>query len=865
MPDGFRLGAAFIQIDPDLTGFHDKLQSELDREASEVKVRVVPDSAGFKARLKEIADSSATGSETKVKVRADGETLKKDIVDSVENAADPASDKFSKTFTARTRERIKQGGSAAFSFMQSHANKAGFDSANSMGKAFIGSTVFGKNGAIVTGVGSLLATLPALGAIAGSGMVIALGAKIAATIPGVKKEFQSFGKQSLSILQQSVGPMVPYITRALSQVLGFLKQIEPQLKQLFAAAGPLIQPFLNALELLIKNLLPGFTVLLKSAAPALSVFGQILGTLGKNITTVFTAFAPVIRQSAVVLRALLDLVSGLLPIIAHLAAMFATTLGPVIVSFTQAFEAITPTINIVAKVLSDLAGAVLTSLAGTLVLLGQLLKGISPGLNAVATAFGQVFSVLENSGILFVVENALAAIVKPLTQLINGLLLGLAPILPQVINLFAQLLALLAGQLGDVLLQIVNLLLPLVPVLVAIVKVVVELLTGALHPLLPVISALIIAWYALNIAMSLNPFVLIVTGIVLLVALIVKFHKQIIDGIIKAWDFIVNLFKKYWKDILLIFLGPIGILVDLWMHFHKNITDAVMTAWNFIENLFKKYWKDILLVFTGPIGIIIDLFRRFHSQITSAISNAWNHILGFFKSIWGYISGTFQQGWSQIVNGLRGAWNTAYNDVVSVWNNVRNFFTGLWSDIVGGAEQVVKTITSIFSSPVNTIKHVFSFIPGLAGGGVIPGYAPGKDTVMRMLSPGEGVLVPEAVRAIGGKNAIDDINYKYAGYRGAGSRANKPGTFAYGGIMPQAAATYSQATSTPADLAVNLIKSYGTALAQATGSAINHGLGAGGGAAKQVNINFYGPQYPTPEQIANLRLEMSAQLQVVGG
>jgi hypothetical protein len=49
-------------------------------------------------------------------------------------------------------------------------------------------------------------------------------------------------------------------------------------------------------------------------------------------------------------------------------------------------------------------------------------------------------------------------------------------------------------------------------------------------------------------------------------------------------------------------------------------------------------------------------------------------------------------------------------------------------------------------------------IPHFAGGGTVPGYAPRRDTVLSMLSPGEGVLVPEAVRAIGGAPAISALN-----------------------------------------------------------------------------------------------------------
>jgi hypothetical protein len=40
-------------------------------------------------------------------------------------------------------------------------------------------------------------------------------------------------------------------------------------------------------------------------------------------------------------------------------------------------------------------------------------------------------------------------------------------------------------------------------------------------------------------------------------------------------------------------------------------------------------------------------------------------------------------------------------------------------------------------------------IPSFQAGGVLPGYAPGMDSIMAMLSPGEGVLNPYAVQAVG--------------------------------------------------------------------------------------------------------------------
>ncbi|AKF14288.1 tail length tape measure protein [Mycobacterium phage Vincenzo] len=52
-------------------------------------------------------------------------------------------------------------------------------------------------------------------------------------------------------------------------------------------------------------------------------------------------------------------------------------------------------------------------------------------------------------------------------------------------------------------------------------------------------------------------------------------------------------------------------------------------------------------------------------------------------------------------------------------------------------------------------------LPGGADGMVVPGYAPGHDIVNAVLAPGEGVLIPEAVRGLGGPAGVYAINSRY--------------------------------------------------------------------------------------------------------
>lgn len=82
-------------------------------------------------------------------------------------------------------------------------------------------------------------------------------------------------------------------------------------------------------------------------------------------------------------------------------------------------------------------------------------------------------------------------------------------------------------------------------------------------------------------------------------------------------------------------------------------------------------------------------------------------------------------------------------------------------------------------SNVSGVPNGIVTVYGFAGGGVMPGYAPGVDTIHAMLSPGEGVLIPQATKMLGGEAGIHSIN-KAAQHFATGGVAT-PNVFGWAG------------------------------------------------------------------------------------
>jgi len=134
-----------------------------------------------------------------------------------------------------------------------------------------------------------------------------------------------------------------------------------------------------------------------------------------------------------------------------------------------------------------------------------------------------------------------------------------------------------------------------------------------------------------------------------------------------------------------------------------------------------------------------------------AVNAAWSSLQASTKAAWADITTTVTNAIKAIV--------TPINALITGFNNVAKAL-----DIDG----TVPTITVAFATG--------GMVPGFAKGGMsdfrkggaAPGFAPGKDRIPAMLSPGEGVLTPEAVRGLGGPGFIHAANRKWAGHRGAG-------------------------------------------------------------------------------------------------
>jgi TP901 family phage tail tape measure protein len=510
--------------------------------------------------------------------------------------------------------------------------------------------------------------------------------------------------------------------------------------------------------------------------------------------------------------------------------------------------------------------------------------------------------------------------------------------------------------------EIAHLVAPFVTAFFTGLDAILKVLLGPLKDVTIAIAGVGVALAAISL---INPWVALIAGLITLVGLIIKYHQQIWNTIKGTWDKVSAFFKKFWPEIAvgaLVAFGPIvtGMiaLAAVIIKYHKQILDAIEKTWDAASKFVVKVFDDIVKAVTKTFDDIkravtsgFDAWWKSHGQEIEQVWNtAWDGIKGAFTVVWDTIVQTATTAWSELMDVLKpgldllgvlfkttwdaielifktawdaiaaalkialagiesvikiawdvivgifnvaldlvtGHWSKAWTDLKTtaeqVWNAIKEYFSQVWNAIKSEVEQVVNNlkaffvqawddvksgVTSAFNDVRNTIKNIWdgiyndivgvinkikSVVGGilggaghlvssalgaigihLAGGGVLPGYAPGHDSINARLSPGEAVLVPEAVRAIG-PDRINAINAHYsAGRRGYSDGGIIPG-YADGGITP-----YQSGQA-----AGRMYGGYGSE--RITGSA----------AGATFILQFNGTQWPTPEQQQAMMMQLSA-------
>lgn len=515
----------------------------------------------------------------------------------------------------------------------------------------------------------------------------------------------------------------------------FAQTAGPLLGEVLAAIAPILTELGPPVQTLIRDLGAALTPIVQALAP-------ILGILAQAVGNILTAFSP------------------LLPVIGELIASLLPVFEPMLQAVADAFVRFGPLVEMVGQMLKDLLVPVIAQLAPIMEplvehfktmtdilfpILSQLLIALMPSIQSIGQSFGQLLV-------------AVAPLITALATLLGGVLTAMAPMLTPIIELVGKLAAILADQLASLITNVV------VPALSFLTN----LLSGNFSA----------AWDALG------------------------------DTISGIWTHIKNTFG----NIVDIVKSVIGTIVGIFQYLydvligHSIIPDLVNGVINWFKNLgkraaeaFQNMWNWVVAKVRGMRDGVVNWIRSMRDGVVNTITSARDRANSIMNQLKDWVVGKART----LRDNVAGAFNGMKDKAIEAFRRAKDGIGEVWKQVKKLAAAPVNFVIGTVYN--NGIRKFWNFIAGKIGlgkldsipllkfqkGGVadlragakLPGFSRTDDT-LAMVRSGEGVLVPEAVNALGGANFINSAN-RMKGR--AGKLMNKQGGkipgFFLGGIV----------------------------------------------------------------------------------
>lgn len=256
-----------------------------------------------------------------------------------------------------------------------------------------------------------------------------------------------------------------------------------------------------------------------------------------------------------------------------------------------------------------------------------------------------------------------------------------------------------------------------------------------------------------------------------------KLASAFLDMFKNAWDGVV----EWWHDTVKPWLTALpGRMADWIGQRWDDLKDWIGTKWHNLWAGVKEKFNDLKDWFKSRPSAIARWIGQGWSDLREWLDDKWdglkqrafdklNSMKTFFVNLPGKIYDWIRDAWrSHISDPLARLWDNLVDRIGDIWAKIKSKFASplnwVIDHVINALIGKVNWVIDVLGGPAHTIPSVNRI--EFAGGGVMPGWTPGRDVHhfwsptggMLSLSGGEAVMRPEWTQAVGGPQAVEAMN-----------------------------------------------------------------------------------------------------------
>lgn len=208
-----------------------------------------------------------------------------------------------------------------------------------------------------------------------------------------------------------------------------------------------------------------------------------------------------------------------------------------------------------------------------------------------------------------------------------------------------------------------------------------------------------------------SPWTLAIIALIIIIVLLVKYHKQIWKVVKQVWGAIAGFFKKIWGDIVDFFKSIWGSISGFFSRLWNDITNIFNTVIAFITAHWKGFLTGLLTLMLGPFGLMVGLVIQHFNAIKSFLAKVWAIIKKIFQTYLSILLTIWDNTFGRMWRGLQRIWGLIMGFIE---REVRGFKAILSSigDVVG---KVIGFFVRIYDGAKDKLGAIIHFVAGLGG------------------------------------------------------------------------------------------------------------------------------------------------------